>query len=179
MKRTLLMLGLLSALMLLMTGAGPPGETVDGRDLPRGAATYYQGEDGKVVVDDDVVVTREPDGAITMSSSSWTCTIYVSDPSQSGLDIDGNGWQYCWGPDVLQTRIRIAIQKHGWGPFWNNISRRLDTDWQDTNFLSRGHTGLCQSGTNTYRVVLDGFVRHTGGTASASVQSLNYLTVTC
>ena len=104
MKRTLLMLGLFSALLLLITGAGPPGETVDGEYLPSGAAYYYQGEDGEVIVDDDVVITREPDGATTISSRSWTCTIYVSDPSQAGLDIDGRDWQYCWETDVLETK---------------------------------------------------------------------------
>ena len=138
------------ALVLVTIAAGPPPKTLgdDASDLPAGGVTFYEDDNGDVVyetfengeievslTEDEFVVSEEPNGDITLAHhSGWACSVYASNPWQSSSYIRGYGYISCSGPDVLQTRLRVTIQKHSWGSVWNNLSQR-SSGWQYANLI--------------------------------------------
>ena len=190
--RTLLLLGGLLMLMLVATAVGPPDE-VDLRDPPRGPILFYDGEDGEVKAtrEGEVTTTEEPNGDIRINykggdgklritsegeivvvdepppytpRSHWSCLLSASTPVRSGSQMRSAGYIYCWGSGVQQTRLKVALQKHRYGPVWNTLDF-VHTQWLNTGYISRSVSDPCLSGTYTYRTVSDGWIRHTGGTS--------------
>ena len=110
------------------------------------------------------------------SNGTATCVLFASDPTQAGLDVEGYGWQYCWG-DVVMTKLRVTLQKHNWGWWWNNL-HQVDTGWQYADYLFRGVYHTCLAGTYTYRIIADGSVMTSSTTESRSVTSSS-MTYSC
>ncbi len=117
-------------------------------------------------------------------AADWVCTVYASDPSkttyQGHASIEGEGSQFCSGSGWENTAIRITIQRYAGVGIWNNKYQWTspwegvpEGDWID-EFIYYYCSG---SGTQTYRVVTDGWA--VSGWYTDSVQSLNYLRVSC
>ena len=116
------------------------------------------------------------DAAVT-PSAEWVCSIYASDPTKFANTIEGEGWQSCAGSGWAPQLVRVTLQKYMGLGFWNNLTR-VDSGWVYIDFVHRDFIYNCSGlGTQTYRVVTDGYA--VGGLYGASVQSLNYLRVTC
>ena len=109
-------------------------------------------------------------------AAAWVCTVYASDPWKSGSEIEGDGWQSCSGAGYAPSHIKVSIQRsrwYGWQTMWSYTSPWTSADW-DSATVWYDCSG---DGTYTYRVVTTGWAQ--GGQYSQSVQSLNYLRVSC
>jgi hypothetical protein len=113
-------------------------------------------------------------------NAEWVCTVYASDPWLENSQIHGEGTQLCSGVGWENTAIRITIQRYAGVGIWNNRYQFTspwegvpDGDWIDY-IVWWGCTG---SGTQTYRIVTDGWAQ--SGFYTQSVQSANYLRVAC
>ncbi|MBI3430254.1 MAG: hypothetical protein HY050_09435 [Actinobacteria bacterium] len=110
-------------------------------------------------------------------SAAWVCTVYASDPGRFANTIDGEGFQTCSGTGWSPQRVRVTLQRYLGLGFWSNLTI-VDSGYVYVNAVDRNFIYDCSNlGTQTYRVITDGYA--VGGAYHASVQSLNYLTVTC
>lgn len=108
--------------------------------------------------------------------ASWVCTVFASDPWKNGSEIEGDGWQSCSGAGYAPSHIKVSIQRsrwYGWQTMWSYTSPWTSDDW-DSATVWYDCSG---DGTYTYRVVTTGWAQ--SGRYSQSVQSLNYLRVSC
>ena len=189
MRRKLSVLAIAFALMLVTIAPGPPDE-IDLSDPPPSPVLIYQGDDGvvRVVAGEEaegqiVVTTEEPNGDISIEPApgytalSWACAVYAFRPSKVGTSIRGAGAISCWGDGVEETKLRVALQKHSWGPVWNTLDS-LQTQWLPTSFIYRSISDSCLTGTYTYRIVSHGYARHAGGTSNSGAVSSHFRT-TC
>jgi hypothetical protein len=113
------------------------------------------------------------------ATASWTCTVYASDPfwEDTGYVIGGEGAQFCSGAGWAPQRIRVAIETYLGLGFWE-IRVRDGTSWSYSDSSDYTVYWDCAgSGTQTYRVVVDGYAQ--GGNAEQSVQSENDPRWTC
>lgn len=109
--------------------------------------------------------------------AAWVCTVYASDPTKFANTIEGEGFQSCSGTGWSPQRVRVTLQRYLGLGFWNNLTI-VDSGYVYVNFVQRDFIYNCSGlGTQTYRVITDGYAA--GGAYGASVQSANYLTVTC
>lgn len=152
---------------MLAAGAGASaaaGQTVVAfdQDLPRASAKMQEkkASDGKLV-----------------ARASWVCTVYASDPRRSDVFIEGDGSQFCSGSGYAATKITVKVQRHRWYG-WQTM-RSQSTGWSSSGFIELVDVAYDCSGdgTYTYRIVTTGYAN--GGLYSQSVQSLNYLRVSC
>lgn len=111
---------------------------------------------------------REPRG-----SAPFTPQIRA-DPAYSSR-VDGS--QFCSGSGYAATKITVKVQRHRWYR-WQTM-RSQSTGWSSSGFIELVDVGYDCSGdgTYTYRIVTTGYAN--GGLYSQSVQSLNYLRVSC
>jgi len=117
-----------------------------------------------------------PNSVVT-PAADWVCSIYASDPTKFANTIEGEGFQSCSGINWSPQRVKVTLQRYLGLGFWNNLTI-VDSGYVYINFVQRDFIFDCSTqGTQTYRVVTDGFA--VGGLYSASVQSLNYLRVAC
>ena len=112
----------------------------------------------------DYLDTRDAlnSGALLNSNlfSTW-CTVYATSPNRSHRTISATGSLYCTNGD--QTKLRVTIQRHAWGPWWANIGAS-STGWQDARELDEDTEGTCTDGTHTYRTISEGWVEINGQT---------------
>ena len=101
-------------------------------------------------------------GALLNSNlfSTW-CTISATSPNRIHRTISATGSLYCTRGD--QTKLRVSIERHRWGPWWTNIGS-YGTDWEDARSLFEDTEGTCADGTHTYRTISEGWVRVDGQT---------------
>jgi hypothetical protein len=112
--------------------------------------------------------------------ASYTCTVFASDVywSQQGVELYGDGDQICSGTGFNQSALRVTIQRYAGLGVWNNKAR-VDIplgNW--SNSLShRAYYNCNGTGTETYRVVVDGYAAY--GNSHLSDVSNTYKQVTC
>lgn len=119
--------------------------------------------------------TTEPTGQ--SAAAAWVCTVYSSDPRKSGIFVEGDGSQFCSGAEFAATKITVKVQRSRWYG-WQTM-RTQSTSWSSAAFQELIDVAYDCSGdgTYTYRIVTTGYAN--GGAYSQSVQSLNYLRVSC
>ena len=110
-------------------------------------------------------------------AAAWVCSVYTSDPDKSGGEIHGVGSQICTGAGYAPIKIDVTIQRYTALGFWNNRYKAVGA-WNSSNFDTLEAWYDCGGdGTQTYRIVTDASAM--GGAYMQSVQSLNYLRVSC
>lgn len=111
------------------------------------------------------------------TAASWVCTVYSSDPRKSGIFLEGDGSQFCSGAGFAATKITVKVQRSRWYG-WQTVRTQI-TSWSSASFRELVDVAYDCSGdgTYTYRIVTTGYAN--GVTYSQSVQSLNYLRVSC
>jgi hypothetical protein len=109
----------------------------------------------------------------------FLCSVYASNPvaGNANRTISGEGAQFCSGTGWQPQHIRVAIQWYLGLGFWSNRNR-VSTNNTNNDYVQLTIGYPCTgTGTHTYRIVTDGYAQ--GGAYSQSVQSQNYLQVTC
>jgi hypothetical protein len=108
--------------------------------------------------------------------ADWVCTVYASDPWNSGDEVEGDGWQTCSGAGYAPARVAIKIQRsrwYGWETMYTYIS-----DWTSANHDEATVWYDCSGeGIHDYRIVTTGYAQ--GGSYYQDVQSENYLHMNC
>ncbi|MBS2966233.1 hypothetical protein KGA66_24525 [Actinocrinis puniceicyclus] len=159
-------------------------------DLPRGSATYTAANAAGPAAS----VTGVPQlgsslragsigapAAIT-PNASWICSVYTSDPSKTIEEgqqvIFGESDQLCSGVGYAPVRTVTVIQQYRGLGFWANKDS-FDTGLIDDDYSGADAWWICASGTGNqlYRVIGDNYAE--ANAYEQSVQSLNYLRVTC
>ncbi|WP_167582690.1 hypothetical protein [Kineococcus rubinsiae] len=137
-------------------------------DLPKGHANYTTQGSGQAVA---------PASLAQAAAASWVCTVYASDPRKAGIFIDGDGSQFCSGAGYAPQRFTVSVQRSRWYG-WQGMHSQ-SSSWSSSSFSELYGVGYDCSGdgTYTYRIVTTG--KAAGGTSTGSVQSLNYLRVSC
>lgn len=142
-------------------------------DLPKGKTTDGPGG----------VSGKATSAAGITPAASFVCTIYASDPSvedgttSKAYVMMGNGLQLCSGAGYANQKITVAIQTYIGLGLWDNRVV-VPTAWSSADVVSESAYWDCTgSGTQTYRIVTTGWAA--SGDYGASVQSENYLRVTC
>lgn len=106
--------------------------------------------------------------------ASWSCSIFASDPQDYGVDVAGTGWQSCTGTCNQPQEAIVQVQRETGFLSWTNAGSD-STGWTTADRAETTAYGTCVSG--TYRIVTTGLAN--GGAYDDSVQSLNYLDVSC
>lgn len=121
---------------------------------------------------------RASDGATVAPAYSYVCRIYVADPYFEYFTyVTGWGRQSCSGSDWPPQNVQITIQTEAWAGYWNN-RQQGQSGYTYNAYDENSQSYDCRgTGTYTYRVVIDAFVR--GGQYKRSAQSTNYYVVTC
>jgi hypothetical protein len=150
----------------------------DSADDPASGATVASTDS-----DVQVIIARAGVQVAAQVAASWYCSVYADDPRHALDDqgyqiIEGYGFQSCTGVGWQLQRYKIQVQQYrGWGHWATKTS--WPSEWTNTSFVSRTQWWRCASGTGkqTYRIVSTGWAE--GGRYGLSVQSENYLRVTC
>lgn len=166
-----------AAATLIALAAATPAQAATGAAAPkRPTVTLIPAFDKDLPLSGAQLHATAKPGTVT-PMASWVCSIYASDPTKFANTIEGEGFQSCAGSGWAPQNVRATLQKYKGFGFWNNLTRvewgYTTIDFIDVNFIY-DCSGL---GTQTYRVVTDGYA--VGGLYSSSVQSLNYLRVSC
>lgn len=108
----------------------------------------------------------------------YVCSVYAGDPYfEYGTRVHGWGYQSCSGSDWGPQNVQITIQTEAWLGYWNN-RQQGQSGYTYVAFDENHQYFYCGgTGTYTYRVVIDAWVR--GGQYKASGQSRNYYVVSC
>jgi hypothetical protein len=121
------------------------------------------------------------DYATGTADYSDPCTVYASDPYESGSYIWGTGNQHCSGSNVVKFVTTVCLQ-------YNHSFLWLFHEWSNlecepaTNLGSGYSPNLqpewpCVSGSHVYRIVTFGNLND--GAATGAVQSQNYHRFSC
>ncbi|MFF3671880.1 hypothetical protein [Microtetraspora malaysiensis] len=115
--------------------------------------------------------------ASEVAAAPWACTVYASDPSKFANTIGFEDFQSCTGTGWSPQRVKVTLQRYLGAGLWQN-KKVVDSGNAYIDFLQRDGIYDCSgTGNEEYRVVTDGYA--VNGAYHKSVQSLNYLRVTC
>lgn len=180
MKRTIFKIG---APLFVAAAALSTGSTSAHADIESAPSSSKSSIERLPVVRDIPAWDKAPfPNTITVKSgkASYTCTVFASDVywQQQGVELYGDGDQICSGTGFNQSALRVTIQRYAGLGVWNNRAR-VDIplgDW--SNFLTRRAYYNCNgTGTETYRVIVDGYAAY--GNSHLSDVSNTYKQVTC
>lgn len=164
------------ALGLTPTAAvAAPGDSADAPT--RAVATTVPAWDKDLPTKEAPVTTANTSGSGEAGTlADWVCTVYASDPDHNGTYLSGHGWQSCSGSGYTPAKVDVQIQRSRWYG-WETVSS-ASGNWEYDNWQELWDYYECAgTGTHDFRVVATGYAQF--GAYSQSVQSLNYLRLSC
>ncbi len=159
MKRLLVLLALFM-LGLIIGGSGPPdGFDIFGNFFSTGTATY-----------------SDAGARVAFQEVTTDCHLFAIRPYSTGLDINGNGSQFCIGSGYTMKTV-AKLQKRNFLFWWETLASE-DTEGfhENDNLHSLDVYATCVSGAHKYRSRVEGTLITVNGIFIGSANSPSYET---